>query len=361
MSLAGLLLLTHSSRRTNLSRCSVQFLTRRFGDPHRLEDLPPFASLPPVETLYSGALSLHRVRIDARGDLHLASIGALRHRDKIQHAVVRRTEDRRDELVVGFEHRVERWRLPTSVDHLETLRPEEVDVVARHEHPHLADLHTVDLLDDRLALLSCSAADALLVLDLATGDVTRTLPMPTDLYGRGYPLDPEHDLKRHAVVDDRQTTHVNAAVWDAGGRGAWVSTLIQGAIGHFDLERGGYRELVRGLVGCHGIRRSHGDDTLYLSDSTTGCLVHLDRDRGTILRRYAVASRWLHDAVQLDTARFAFAVADRNALEIHDVERGALLAEKRFRTWPVEGLFAWARHSPGWLGNSTQALSFHQF
>ncbi|HEX6199825.1 MAG TPA: hypothetical protein VF150_06130, partial [Thermoanaerobaculia bacterium] len=61
---AGTLVLTHSSRKTNTERASVQFLTRRFGDLRRLDHLPPFESLRPPQPLYSGALSFHAVFTD---------------------------------------------------------------------------------------------------------------------------------------------------------------------------------------------------------------------------------------------------------------------------------------------------------
>jgi hypothetical protein len=35
-----------------------------------------------------------------------------------------------------------------------------------------------------------------------------------------------------------------------------------------------------------------------------------------------------------------------------------VLWRRRFLRWPVEALFGAARRWPGWLGNSTQALSF---
>ncbi len=61
---------------------------------------------------------------------------------------------------------------------------------------------------------------------------------------------------------------------------------------------------------------------------------------------------------QLAGGLYAFALADHNELRIYDLDRGALVHRRRFSTWPVEGAFALARHVPGWLGNSTQALSY---
>ena len=105
MRLLGTLALTHSSRRTNLARCSVQFLTGRFGDPGRLSRLPPFDSLPPPEPLYCGAASFHEVLEDGQGRLRFRPAGSFRHREKVQQVVVMEGE-----MLVGFEQRVERWR-----------------------------------------------------------------------------------------------------------------------------------------------------------------------------------------------------------------------------------------------------------
>lgn len=358
--LLGTLLLTHSSRRTNLARCSAEFLARRFADPARLRDLPPFASLPPARPLYSGALSVYRVERTAAGRLRLRRLGSFTSRDKIQHATVAGDRD----LLVGYEHRIERWRLATPLGSTDRIAAAGVSVEAVVEHPHLAGLHTVEPLAGGRAVVSSAAADAALVLDLATGTVERTLRPPAALYGAGYELTAERDLHRHYVDDERQATHLNAAYPDRrhpAARRLVVSALITGAVGVFDLESdpggGQYRELVRGYVGCHGARF---DDRggIYFTDSAGGALVLLD-GAGRVARRFEVGSRWLHDAVQVSGPVFAFALADANELRLYDLDRDRLLWRQRFFTWPLEGLFAVARRWPGWLGNSTQALSFH--
>jgi hypothetical protein len=344
----GLLTLTHSSRTTNLARCSVQFLTRRFGDPGRLRDLPPLASLGPAEVLYSGAVSFFRV-YPAR----LEFLGAVRHRDRLQH-VVRLGADGTDELLAGFENRVERWRLRAPLADLRRVTRRDVTVVRRYEHPHLVGLHTVEPLEAGRVALSCSAPDAVLVLDLASGEVERTLRLPAALYGQGYDLEGA-DLRRHAIGDEGQTTHVNAA-HRAGASALVISTLIQGAIGRFDLASGAYEELCRGFVGCHGARVS-AEGEVYFADSAAGLLVFLTAE-GRIARRFATGSRWLHDVQQIAGSVYAFALADRNELRLYDVATGELLARRRFPIWPLPGVFGVARRIPGWLGNSVQALGF---
>lgn len=351
--LVGLLVLTHSSRRTNLARCGRDFLVRRFADPGRLHRRPPFAALPPARPLYSGAVSFHRVERTAGGGLRLAAAGAVRHRDKVQHAAFLPGGD----LLVGFEHRVERWRPrrdPRAAG--PPLGRRDFAVVARHRHPHLAGLHTVEPLAGGRAALSCAAADAVLVLDLASGDVVRTLRLPEELYGAGYPLAAGHDFLAHYPDDERQATHLNAAAPSPDGRRLAVSAFIPGAVGVLDLAGGGYRELVRGAVGCHGARFD-GDGGVSFVDSAAGDIVLLD-DGGGERRRVAVGSRWLHDALRIDGDVFACALSDANELRLVDAGSGRVVAHRRFATWPFDGLPALARRWPGWLGNSTQALSW---
>jgi len=350
----GILALTHSSRRTNLARCSVQFLTRRFGDPARLRGLPPFDRLPPPAALYSGAASFYRVLADERRGVRLADLGSLRHRDRIQHVALRGA----GELLVGYEHRLERWRLRTPIARLRRLGAADLEPAGRFEHALLAGLHTVEPLADGRVAVACADADAVLLCDLERGTVERALRLPAALYGEGYPLrsGSDADLRRHAIPDEAQATHVNAA-HRAGPSHLVVSTLIQGAIGTFDLASGAYAEISRGFVGCHGARLST-EGEIYFADSTCGTLTFLTA-RGGIARRFATGSRWLHDVQQLAGDLYAFALADRNELRIYDIGRGHLLWRRRFATWPLPGLFSAARRLPGWLGNSTQALSFH--
>lgn len=367
MSLLGTLALTHSSRTTDLSRCSADFLRQRFGRSGRLDDLPPYPTLPPVKPLYRGAVSFHRLFEDGAGRVRVERLGSVKRRDKLQHVAFASAT----ELWAGYEHRLERWRLAAPLDELQRLDAAACTVEVRFEHPHLVAAHTVEPLavarsdvarsdvartHAARAAVSCSAADAVLVVDLASGDLERTLRLPEELYGRGYPLVPEHDLRRHSVGDDRQTTHVNAAFASADGRRLAVSTLIQGAIGVFDLESGAYRELARGFVGCHGARFNDRGE-IYFANSPRGELVFLD-DAGAVVRRFAVPTRWLHDVQHVGTSLYAFALNAPNELRIYDVDRGVLCYRERFFAWPVERFFAVARRLPWWLGNSTQALSF---
>ena len=392
----GTLTLTHSSRRTNLDRCSRAFLEERFGDPGRLRHPPPFAALPPARQLYSGGLSFFRVVEADAGQIQLHHLGGVRRRERIQHAAFAGDRD----LLVGFEHHLERWRLRRPLADLATLGARDFLVAGRCEHPHLAGLHTVAPLPGGGAALACSAPDAILFVDAGAEAVCRELPLPSGAFARAYELPPGMDLRRHYIPDELQAAHLNAAFPDAAGRRLAVSTFIQGAVGVVDLATGGYEELARGLIGCHGARFDD-DGHVYFADSTAGALVVLDgagtggrelagagggdlatvggravsggangRDvpaaggpeaptaAGRVRRRFAVDSLWLHDVQQLQGDLYAFALADRNELRIYDVARGRLHCRRRFATWPVEVGFALARRWPGWLGNSVQSLAW---
>jgi hypothetical protein len=345
------LTLTHSSRATEPGRCSVQFLTRRFSGRDRLADPPPFEALLPAPTLYSGAVSFYQVAETAAGKLQLRLRGRVRSRDRIQHAVILPSGD----LLVGYEHRIVRWRPRAPLTELERIDAADFQVAARYEHPHLAGLHTLDPLPGGLVAVSCAAADAVLLLDPTAGRIERTLRLPRDLYGRSYDLAPGMDLRRHYIHDELQTTHVNAAFGDRTGRWVTVSTLIQGAIGVFDLQAGKYEEVTRGFVGCHGARFDDKGN-LYFADSTTGHLIVL-ADDGKIARRFAVSSRWLHDVQQLRGSAYAFALADTNELQVWDVEREELLFREAFPQCDVDDLEGEDRPL-GWVGNSVQALGW---
>jgi hypothetical protein len=283
--------------------------------------------------------------------VRLECVGRLRSRDRIQHVAMLGA----DELLVGYEHRLERWRLRAPIDRLRRLTAADCATVWRCEHPHLAGLHTVEPLGDGRAALSCASADAVLICDLENGTVVATLRLPAALYGQGYELGAATDLRRHAIPDEAQATHINAA-HRAGGSRVVVSTLIQGAIGLLDLASGAYAEISRGFVGCHGARLS-ADGEVYFADSPAGALTFLTA-AGQVARRFAIGSRWLHDAQQIAGSVYAFALADCNELRLYDLEDGELLWRERFRTWPLPGLFGAARLVPGWLGNTTQSLSF---
>jgi hypothetical protein len=351
----GALALTHSSRVTNLDRCSAEFLVKRFGNPSRLNDLPPFESLRPAETLYSGSVSFYRVMRDESGCLMFDSIGSFKDKDKIQHAIL--IDQKR--ILMGYEHRVECWELSRSIFSPTRVVKSACSMQSRFEHPHLAGLHTIEIVSTGRVLLSCAGSDSVLECDLKHGLLERTLRMPESLYGRNYTLTPEMDLRLHYIHDGCQTTHINAASVDGNGRLAVVSTLIQGAIGLFDLNTGAYEEIARGFVGCHGARFNDRGE-IYLADSPRGILVFLGRN-GSVTRRYQTDSLWLHDVQQIYGSIYAFSMADTNELRIYDIDSQEALFRKRFSTVPFEDSSSVAEAPPDWLGNSTQALSYFAF
>ncbi len=135
---------------------------------------------------------------------------------------------------------------------------------------------------------------------------------------------------------------------------AVYSTLTQGAIGLCDLERGTWCEITRGFVGCHGARANPAG-TLYFTDSATGTLTFLN-PAGQITYRYAVPSRWLHDALPITDRLWAFALADSNELRIYDLDADRLVYRQQFPLQQDLG----TEDVSLWLGDSTQALAWYR-
>ena len=308
--------------------------------------------LQPAEALYSGSVSFYRVTRDAAGRLRFELIGDIRDREKIQHVVLRGE----DEILVGYEHRIECWRLRRPVHVLSRITRSDCSIRARFEHPHLAGLHTVMPLPGDRALLSCAGSDSALVCDLGRGVIECSLRMPASLYGHNYTLTAEMDLRRHYIHDGCQTTHLNAASVDREDRQAVVSTLIQGAIGVFDLRTGDYEEVARGFVGCHGARFTDRRE-IYLADSPRGRLIFLGPD-GRVTRCFETGSLWLHDVQQIHDSIYAFALGDTNELRIYDINSWTLLMRRKFSVIPFDDSAPAPDGAPDWLGNSTQALSY---
>ena len=356
MTTDGILLLTHSSRVTDLRHCARDVLIRRYAAPDRLDRLPAFESLPPMSSAHGvGSLSALRIRVDSLSSVRVDDLGFIRERHRPQQVAV--VSER--EWVVGYEDNAELWRLARPLPQLERLGPRAIQRERSYRHPHLPGIHTVMPLDADRVVLSSSGSDAVLVLDLRSGEVETTLRMPAEIYGHNYDLGPDMDLHRHYIGNDLQTTHINSASPMGDGSRVVVSTLIQGAIGIFDLASGGYREVTRGFVGCHGAR-VNDDGGIYFADSCGGGLVEIDEE-GTVHRRFETGSRWLHDVLQIAGPIYAFTVADANELRLYNVETSQCVYRRRFFGFGKSYfyyLLPILRHWPGWRGNSTQFLSF---
>ena len=343
----GVLTLTHSSRMIDLERCSRAFLRARFGQPSRLTGLPPAASLKPAAALYSGGISFYRVSAGQAGSLAVTPLGGVRHRDRIQHAVLTAA----DTLMVGYQHRLECWWVDLPPDSSTKIKAE---LCWTFEHPWLVALHTIAVTPDKHLLLSCSSADAVLRLDPQTRTVNKQWRLPAHLYGSNYDLNSDHDLRRHYIPDMYQLAHVNSADITPCGQQIVVSGLIGGIVGTFDVADDRYEERVRGFDGCHGARfDSNGG--IYFTDSCSGTLVTVGPG-GAIDKRFKVRSAWLHDVLHITGDVFAFALADSNELHIIDTETGTTLYQRSFAvTNDDEPRHLQSKECPG---NSTQFLSF---
>ena len=311
------LLLTHTSRSWDWTKCSREFLTQRAADPARLQNPPPFEELPPCQAnLYSGGLSVLELTMDQSG-VQAVARRCIDSRFKIQHAsmVGRR-------LVLCFENFLA--VLPSAYEPIES-----IDLLPgsqwRIDDNWFAGLHTVFPVNDDVCIVSSSGADAVLWVDLESRRVIRRWRLPADIYGFNYDLTPSMSIVDHYIHNDIQLGHLNCAYPDGQG-GCYVSTLFQGDIGHVDRS-GRYTLLARGQVGCHGVRLAANGRDVYFADSCGGRLMRVEPGGGAG-ELWDAGSRWLHDAEQVDADVYLLSLGDKN--EVVLVDLGAREERARF-------------------------------
>jgi hypothetical protein len=305
------LFLTHTSRTWDWTKCSREFLTQRAADPARLQNLAPFEELPPCQSiLYSGGLSILEVVVrDGRAEL--VARRCIDSRFKIQHATVVGHR-----LVLCFENFLA--VLPTVHEPVEDvdLRP---GSPYRIDDPWFGGLHTVFPVNDDVCLVSSSSSDGAMWVDLASRKVVRRWRLPAEIYGRNYDLTPSMSVVDHYIHNDIQLGHLNCAYPD-GRDGCYVSTLFQGDIGHVD-QSGRYTLLVRGQVGCHGVRLARNGRDVYFADSCGGRLMRVEPGGGAV-ELWNAGSRWLHDVEQADAELYLCCLGDTNEIALVDLGEG---------------------------------------
>ena len=289
------LCITHSDRPASLAKCELNYLEMRFSRSGRLPPKEPFTSLLPskAHSPYGGEITIHELGAGFAPRL-VARVRPETY--KPQHAIWYAGSL----WVVG-------------VEHVEVYDPG-LRSVAKVQDPWLAGGHTLAPDGNGHILVSCAASDSILVIDATSFRVVQALRMPQELYGRNYDLRRTESVTDHYITNDLQITHVNcAAPWRDG---ILMSSLIPGAIGWFD-RNGEYSELLRGFVGCHGVRAISAD-LIYFCDSCVGTLMILDGNM-RLRQRVATGSRWLHDAVYISAEVFALAVYDSAEVWFMDV------------------------------------------
>jgi hypothetical protein len=308
------LALTHTSRVWDWQRCTADFLRDRYQRLGRLHDLPPFEELPPAHKArsYSGRLTLFDLTIDGNG-INLAASRCIDSDYKLNHAC-----RLGDKLVLCLEDYV--VVVPANRG---AIGSNSESAVERIDDRWFASLQTVFPIDHAHCVISASAPDALMVLDLIRRRVVWRWRVPADRYGRNYELTDTMSLQDHFIANDLQLAHLNCAYPDGRG-GFWISTLGQGDIAHV-AANGDYELIASGFVGCHGVRYSPELDLLYFSDSCAGRLISIGTDR--VPRVIAtVDSRWLHDAQHLAGDIFLLSLGDTNAIVVLDASSNAQLA-----------------------------------
>jgi hypothetical protein len=296
------LAVTHTSRVWDWERCTQDFLRERYQRPGRLEGLPPFEELPSAEESrsYSGRLTLFDLILDSDG-VHFVPTRCIDSELKANH--VSRVEN---DLVVCCDDCVFVVSANCEVG---------AGDIERIDDPWFAGLQMVFPIDNTRCVVSASAPDALMVLDLVQRRVVHRWRVPAENYGRNYNLTDTMSVHDHYIANDMQLTHLNCAYPDGSG-GFWISTLAQGDIGHVAAD-GTYDRMASGFIGCHGVRYSKELGVLYFSDSCTGRLIGLDAARAPRTLG-SVDSRWLHDSQHLAGDLFILCVGDKNAIVVLD-------------------------------------------
>lgn len=289
--------ITHSDRPHESDKCDLNYLESRYSRADRLPPSEAFSSLAPSVNYspYGGQVTLHDV---SGGWGQSKLVCELRPEWKPQHAMWH--DDRL--WVLGVE----------SLDVYDS----DLNLQQRVVDSWLAGAHTVAPGGEGQLLLSCSASDAVLVLDSVSLRITDALRMPESIYGTNFPLRRSDSVVDHYITNDLQLTHVNCA-WPFR-QGVLTSALIPGAIGWFAPD-GAFTEFTRGFVGCHGARARVDTGEVYFSDSCMGVIVSLD-DNWLIRQRTVVRSSWLHDALHIEGSVFAAAVYDRMVVEFWDTD-----------------------------------------
>lgn len=304
--------LTHTSRDWDWARSSRDYLTQRYHDPERLRSVPTFTQLQPhPHDLYHGGLTFLRLEVSS-DSVRATPTRCIDSRSKIQH-VCRVGRN----LVLCFEFFLAMMSQPDELLAGVRLGP---GSRRRIDDNWFGGLHTVYPVDDETCLVSSSAADAVLWLDLPTRKVIRRWRLPAKRYGVNYELNPSMSVVNHYVHNDLQLAHLNSAYPDGSG-GCYLSTL-SGDIGHVGAH-GEYSLLAEGYVGCHGVRYSRNGDGLYFTDSCGGRLMRISPENN-VSELYAVDSTWLHDVVQLDGDLYLFCLGDKNEVAIIDIGRREL-------------------------------------
>jgi hypothetical protein len=315
-------LLTHTSRSWDWARCTREYLLNRYSDPDRLHNLPRLEELTSQRNhqLYSGGVSLLELAIDGNR-IRLLSRRCIDSRYKIQHACFVGTK-----LVLCFED---------FLSVIPNLDEPAAEIDVRPGSPWRIDdnwfsgLHTVFPVDDHNCVVSSSGADAVLWVDLRSRTVIRRWRLPADIYGLNYQLTPDMSVVDHYIHNDIQLGHLNCAYPDGAG-GCYISTLIQGDIGHVD-SNGNYSLLDRGHVGCHGVRLSQNRREIYFTDSCNGRLMRIEPGGGA-MEVHRVDSRWLHDVEQVEGHLYWFCLGDKNEVVLFDVDRSREMGRFAFES-----------------------------
>lgn len=294
--------ISHSSRIIFEDRCKINAFATRFK-PVTLDDLPPFDSLKDVYSAnpYKGSISLWELTGNDK-EPDLKPLAHIHPAQKSQSAAI---IDRR--IIIHEIDRLEVFDINLSLQKTIT-------------NPWIAGGHTI-YPDGNTVWISLATANAILQIDIDSGEVLTRIRMP-EIYGKGYPIEHDTDLKKHNIQTNYQPTHVNSVIPYQDG--LIISCLRQGAIGFIRKDQS-YREIAHGFSGCHSAKIDPFTHELFFADSPTGIVWFLDFNSGRILRRIHVKSRWLHDIECINETYLLAIDGEHNQLHIINKFDGTVL------------------------------------
>jgi hypothetical protein len=314
------LLLTHSTRKIDFNQCNLNFLTNRYKNKNRLQNLPELSTLTNEYcSNYTGAFSCWDWSI-------ISDNPKLIHWEKKNYKV-QQAQIRGKELILAGTAFLEIYK--TIWDNIPSYKI---------THDLMAGNHLFEVMPNGGLVVSCSASDAILLFS-KDGEFLEYLRVPEKNYGKNYLFPPNISLRDHYIHNDLQLTHLNSV--HCYDQGFLISTLIQGDIGYFDAQKK-YHVITSGFVGAHGVN-SLPNGNIYFCDSCNGC-INLIEKTGKIKKRYKVDTSWLQDARWIQDEIFLCALSDKNTFELWDFDKNKLI-------WKI---------NCSEFGETTQFISLHE-
>jgi hypothetical protein len=209
-------------------------------------------------------------------------------------------------------------------------------------HPRLANLHTISPMNNGRYLLTSSATDTIVEIDL-NGELFWSWSSFDHGFtqlknGHRYVFDPHKDHRELISVAADHPTHINSAIIMRSGE-ILATFFQQGLLVRISRSTGQLEVILDGLQYPHSIRAS--PDGFILSDSFNSRILRLDNDLRCV-SEIKPDLQWIQDSqeVIINDSRRIFSLSnryithpspsDRNRVVEVDVESGQIIDEMNF-------------------------------